>query len=334
VVTAWSALTAATGMVHTYLVMLVTRFTFGMAEAGAFPGATRAIVNWLEPGKRGLANGVMFSGSRIGGAFAFPVITWLIAATDWRRSFFILGTAGLAWAVAWIILFRDYPRDPKAADAGKPTAFAAAKVKFSWDVFRSWPLFLAMVQYFASNFTFYLCLTWMFVYLLETYHLSPEQASGYAAMPLLFGAASQWVTGWFVDSLSRSRFRGWSRRLPAIVGFALSGGGMLALAWADTANYAVACFTVATFGADMTISPSWSFCGDIGGTHAASVSASMNMIGNLGSFASAGIFPVLLALTGSGSAYFAVAAAMNFAAIGCWIGMRSLPPLPRIPAQV
>ncbi len=325
VVTAWSALTAVTGMVHSYVVMLATRFSFGMAEAGAFPGAARAIVNWLEPGKRGLANGILFSGSRIGAAFAFPAITWLIAATDWRRSFFILGAVGLIWATGWLILFRNYPKDSEAHDGGAARS-AAGRVKFSWAVFRSWPLFLAMMQYFFSNFTFYLCLTWMFVYLMETYRLTPEQASGYAALPLLFGAASQWVTGWFVDALYRSRWRHWSRRLPAMAGFGLSGGGMLALVWADSPGFAVVCFTIATFGADMTISPSWSFCGDIGGEHAASVSASMNMIGNLGSFASASIFPILLRLTGSGSAYFAVAAAMNFIAIACWVGMRSLPP--------
>lgn len=325
VVSAWSALTAFTGLVHGYVAMLATRFAFGMAEAGAFPGALRAIVNWLSPGQRGLANGILFSGSRIGAAFAFPAITWLIAATDWRRSFFILGAVGLLWAVGWMLLFRDRPADGPSSAGNQPSP-PPANVKFSWGVFRSWPLFLAMAQYFFSNFTFYLCLTWMFVYLLETYSLTPEQASAYAATPLLFGAASQWVTGWFVDVLYRSRWRAWSRRLPAMAGFLLSALGMLALVWADSPGFAVACFTIATFGADMTISPSWSFCGDIGGAHAASVAASMNMIGNLGSFASAGIFPVLLRLTGSGSAYFALAAAMNFIAIACWLGMRSLAP--------
>jgi MFS transporter, ACS family, glucarate transporter len=322
VVSLWSGFTALTGMVHGYLTLLTTRFVFGMSEAGAFPGATRAIVNWLPPGKRGMANGILFSGSRIGAAFAFPAITWLIAVTDWRRSFLILGAIGLLWAIGWFIFFRDYPHDKSAARAPD-----TRPVKFSWTVFRSWPLFLATVQYFASNFTFYLCLTWMFVYLLETYQLSAQQASAYAATPLLFGAASQWVTGWLVDALYRSRWRAWSRRLPAAAGFALSAAGMAALVWAETPTFAVLCFTVATFGADMTISPSWSFCADIGGKHAASVAASMNMIGNFGSFVSAGLFPVLLRVTGSAGAYFAVAAALNLVGIACWIGMRSLAPL-------
>lgn len=324
VVSLWSALTGLTGLIHGYMAMLATRFSFGMSEAGAFPGAARAIYNWLPASARGIANGILFSGSRIGAAFAFPLITWMIAATNWRISFFILAASGLVWAGLWYAFFRDHPSDQDRAPDGPAAGQAhAAKVRFSWQVFRSWRLVLAMAQYFASNFTFFLCLSWMYVYLAQTYSLTPAEASGYAAIPLLFGAACQWITGWMVDALYQSRYRSWSRRLPAMIGFLMSALGMLLLVWADTPFYATACFTLATFGADMTVSPSWSFCADIGGPHAGSVSASMNMIGNLGSFVSASIFPVLLRVTGSGAAYFLVAAALNALAIACWYGMRS-----------
>jgi ACS family glucarate transporter-like MFS transporter len=317
-VSLWSALTGVTGLIHGYFAMLATRFSFGMAEAGAFPGAARAIYNWLPASSRGIANGILFSGSRIGAAFAFPLITWMIAATNWRISFFILAASGLVWAVLWLAFFRDHPAGVSPQEEAR-----SAPAKFSWAVFRSGRLALAMIQYFASNFTFFLCLSWMYVYLAQTYKLSPAEASRYAAAPLLFGAACQWITGWMVDALYKSRFRPWSRRLPALLGFAMSAAGMLLLVWADSPLYATACFTLATFGADMTVSPSWSFCADIGGIHAGSVSASMNMIGNFGSFVSASIFPVLLRLTGSGSAYFLVAAALNAVAIACWWFMHS-----------
>ena len=318
VVSIWSALTGVTGLIHGYVAMIATRFSFGMSEAGAFPGAARAIYNWLPVSARGMANGILFSGSRIGAAFAFPLITWMIAATNWRISFFILAASGVVWAVLWFAFFRDHPKGKDGEAVPR-----AAAAKFSWKVFRSGRLVLAMLQYFASNFTFFLCLSWMYVYLAQAYSLSPAEASGYAAVPLLFGAASQWVTGWMVDALYKSRWRTWSRRLPALIGFVMSALGMLLLVWAETPLAATVCFTLATFGADMTVSPSWSFCADIGGVHAGSVSASMNMIGNLGSFVSASIFPVLLRLTGSGSAYFLVAAALNGLAVLCWIWMRS-----------
>ena len=68
VTTVWSFFTALTGAVQSLGALLLVRFLFGVTEAGAFPGAARAIYNWLPVGERGRANGVLMSGSRIGGA--------------------------------------------------------------------------------------------------------------------------------------------------------------------------------------------------------------------------------------------------------------------------
>ncbi len=142
--------------------------------------------------------------------------------------------------------------------------------------------------------------------------------------PLLAGTLSQWMAGWLVDALYRSPYRAWSRRIPAIFGFSISTAGLLALTQAGTPMAAAVCFTLAVFGSDMTVSPSWVFCADIAGSNAGSVSGAMNMVGNLGSFVSANAFPVLAAATGSAGAYFFCAAAFNVLGILCWFMMRSL----------
>jgi ACS family glucarate transporter-like MFS transporter len=108
-----------------------------------------------------------------------------------------------------------------------------------------------------------------------------------------------------------------------MAGFALAAAGVFGVTLADNPAAAVACFTVATFGADVTISPSWAYCMDIGGKNSGAVSGSMNMVGNLGSFVSANAFPFLYSLTGSANAYFRVAALLNVGSILCWIWMRS-----------
>src|ERR1019366_568510 len=186
-------------------------------EAGAFPGSARAISNWLPPGERGRANGVFFSGSRLGAAVAFPLLTWILARWQWRTAFLIMGLLGVAWAAGWLLCFRDHPKKPVAVSAPSGTQGASLR-----DVFRSRAMALAMVQYFASNFTFFISLTWMLPYLKRQYHLGGGEAAGYAMAPLLLGATSQWITGWIVDRLYRSRWRAWSRRIPGITGFALA----------------------------------------------------------------------------------------------------------------
>jgi len=69
-----------------------------------------------------------------------------------------------------------------------------------------------------------------------------------------------------------------------MLGLGLAAAGLLAVL-AEAPDAAVLCFTLAVFGADMTISPSWVFCADVAGQGRGSVSGAMNMLGNIGSSA-------------------------------------------------
>ena len=316
VVTLWSLFTALTGAASGLASLIAVRFIFGLGEAGAFPGAARAFFSWLRTEERGLANGLMFSGTRLGGALAFPLLPWMLARWGWRTSFVLLGAVGVAWAALWLVWFRDTPAATSAAPA-PPEGGPGYR-----EILRSRGMRLAMAQYFASNFTFFICLSWMLPYLQQRFRLTAADAAGYAMVPLLVAAASQWAAGVLVDRLYRSRLRSWSRRLPAAAGFGIAAVGVASVTAAETPAGVVACFTLAVFGADMTISPSWAYCVDVGGRGAGTVSGAMNMVGNVGSFASAATFPVLLRATGSASAYFWLAAVLDAAALVCWLGMK------------
>lgn len=318
VVGAWSLMTALTGAVHSLAALVMVRFVFGVAEAGAFPSAARVFYNWMPPEQHGRANGITFSGSRLGAAFAFPLLAWLTSDFGWRLSFSFLCIPGVLWAAVWFAWFRD-----RAPDYVPPKPPAGSSDVPLHRVFASPPMLLAMAQYFASNFTFFLCLTWMNPYLVEHYRLTRETAAWYSSLVFLFGATAHWVAGFLTDTLHRSRLRRHSRRLPAIAGFLIAAASVGALPSAGHAATAVFLFTAATFGAELTISPSWAFCIDLGGRKSGAVSGAMNMAGNFGSFASANVFPWLYHATGSASAYFAAACALNLLAVLIWTRMRS-----------
>jgi ACS family glucarate transporter-like MFS transporter len=186
------------------------------------------------------------------------------------------------------------------------------------------PMAFAIVQYFAINFTFFICISWMLPYLRSQYHLSASRAAAYAMVPLLSCVPAQWFAGWAVDRIYRSSLRSWSRRLPGMLGLALAATGVLAMTRVDTPGAAMACFTMAAFGVDMTISPSFVFCADIAGKNVGSVSAAMNMFGNFGSFLSANAFPYLYGVTGSASAFFLAAGLLNLVGVFCWFKMPSV----------
>jgi ACS family glucarate transporter-like MFS transporter len=130
--------------------------------------------------------------------------------------------------------------------------------------------------------------------------------------------------GIFVYLLYRSRFRPWSRRVPAAAGFVLAASGVSAVTFLDSPGLAISAFAIATFGVEMTISPSWAYCIDIAGRNSGSASAAMNMAGSVGAFASANAFPLLYRVTGNSDAYFWIAAALNALAAVCWLSMDSM----------
>lgn len=336
IVAAWSLFTALTGLAWSYRSLLVFRFLFGAGEAGAYPACARTFYSWLPVGERGFAQGVNFSGSRLGAAFALPLVAALVATLGWRPAFMALGAIGFVWATAWFAWFRDTPEEhPRVSVAERQLIAAGRKGRGSaaegplraGDLARSANMWLAMGQYFASNFTFFFCLTWLFPHLQQTYRLEPFQTGLLAAVPLLGGALGNWVGGWLVDRLYRAGTWRRSRQTPAILGFLLAGIGLLGTLAFDHVGLTVAFLTIAIFGADMTLPPSWAFCIDIGGSNAGVVSGTMNMAGNLGSFVTSLAFPYLLVLTGSTVPFFAIGATMNLAAAVMWIRARPEQPI-------
>jgi ACS family glucarate transporter-like MFS transporter len=85
--------------------------------------------------------------------------------------------------------------------------------------------------------------------------------------------------------------------------------------------------SVAVFGADMTLAPSWAFCTDIGRQHSGAVSGTMNMAGNLGSFVTTLAFPYLLDWTGTHVTFFYIAAVLNVLAAFLWLAVKPEQPL-------
>ena len=332
VVSLWSAFTALTGLARGYAALLGYRFLFGAGEAGAYPTCARAFYNWLPVDERGLAQGINFSGARIGAAFALPAIAWVVTAVGWRVTFYLLGGVGLVYAAAWWWWFRDLPEDHPSVSAEEralivkgrgavSTAASPPRLGVS-AIARSGNVWIAMTQYFASNFTFFFCLTWLFPYLQRTYDLQATQAGLLSSAPLSGGAIGNWVGGSAVDALYRRGRWTISRRVPAVIGFVLAAAGLVGSLFADDMYAKVLLLSVAVFGADMTLPPSWAFCIDIGRSNAGVVSGTMNMAGNLGSFVTSLAFPYLLIWTGSPSPFFIVGATLNAGAAILWLRAR------------
>ena len=332
IVSIWSFFTALTGMVWNYISLLTFRFLFGAGEAGAFPSMSRAVFSWIPLSERGIVLGLNFSGSRLGAAFALPMVAWLITSYGWRNAFYILGLIGVVWAILWWFAFRDQPEDHALISDAEKTEIRVGrqqlndgdsdKIPFG-HLLKSRNMRIAIVQYFCSNFTFFFALTWLFPYLKKTYNLNTMEAGWYSIAPFIAGAIGNWIAGYMIDKIYKNGQWNRSRSIPAMIGFSLAALGLIASVFMDTPLSAVLMLSIAILGADMTLSPSWALCVDIGKKSAGTASGTMNMAGNIGSFLTALAFPYLTAWTGSTNVFFFIAAALNIIAILLWSRSRA-----------
>lgn len=326
----WSCLTTLTGFMKNFASMLFVRFFFGAGEAGTFPALSKVVFNWFPVKERGIVQGINFSGGRLGAALALPFVAFLIGHIGWRYSFVFFGVTGIIFAIIWYMVFRDKPDDYKYIGEdereyiikNRQVPSINRKPLHFFTILGSKNLWLAMGQYVCSNFTFYFTLSWMYPYLKDTFELGGIEAGFYSSVPLIAGALGNWVSGFLVDYLYRTTNLTISRRLPAIIGFVLAAFGMTALLFADTPSGSVLFLSIAIFGADMTLSPSWSFCIDIAKENAGAVSGTMNMAGNLGAFVTIIAFPYLLAWTNSHQVFFYICSALSLLAILMWVYMK------------
>jgi MFS transporter, ACS family, glucarate transporter len=252
----------------------------------------------------------------------------LISEIGWRLSFIILGLLGIFLAVLWYRLFRDNPEDHKGLSPEERAYILENRQKSDNSgqrsklsgrrMFSSANMWLAMLQYISSNFIFFFCLSWMFIYLQERFELSSVKTGLFASLPLFAGALGNWVSGIFVDKIYSSGNWPLSRRIPAMIGFLLSAAGIIAIIFANDIYTAVLFLSLAVFGADMTLSPSWSFCIDIGKHHSGAISGTMNMAGNFGALATTIAFPYLRSWTGSDQPFFIISAALCLIAVFAW----------------
>jgi len=107
-----------------------------------------------------------------------------------------------------------------------------------------------------------------------------------------------------------------------MIGFALAAIGLVGSIGRETPLGAIAWLSLAIFGADMTLPPSWAFCVDIGRRNSGAVSGTMNMAGNVGSFLTGLAFPYLLVWTRGPRTFFLAGAALNLIAIVLWLFAR------------
>src|SRR5262245_30931150 len=99
----WSLLTGCVALVSDAAGLLAVWSVMGMAQAGVFPCATKAIGAWFPTTGRAFASGVLVSCQALGIALAPLVTAMLLDHLSWRQTFAVYVVPGLVWAIVYAL---------------------------------------------------------------------------------------------------------------------------------------------------------------------------------------------------------------------------------------
>jgi sugar phosphate permease len=303
-VAVWSVLTVITGLGASYMAFVTTRFLTGLAEAGAFPAATRAMQSWFTRAERGFAQGVTHSFTRLGSAIVPPLGVSLTLAFGWRAVFYFCGTIGICWAVAFYALYRNRPEEhPWVSQAelahllrADPGRAKRAKSKIAWRRLLSSPnMWFMMAAYGCYNYGIYFFTAWLPTYLVTYRRFSLAAMGLVAALPLLAGMVGDTVGGVITDRiLVRTNNLTLARKVVAVPALSLAAVFLIPAALTHSPQTAVCLLAASLFCMECFIGPAWALPMDVGGEHSGTVAGLMNTAGNLGGALSPIVFGALV----------------------------------------
>jgi ACS family glucarate transporter-like MFS transporter len=314
----WSLFTGLTGAAWSMTSLWIARFVFGAGEAGCFPNLTRMLSAWLPLGERVKAQAVMWAFGRWGGALAPPVAVFVIYHLGWRLGFVALAMLGVAWVVFFFPWFRNDPAEHKSVNAAELALLEGSRKLVLHDHGMPWYRLLLQrdigflgLQYFGFSYTWYFYVTWLPTWLQQARGLSPLEAAGYATLPLAAGGVGSIVSGFLPLSIPRKQV--------AIGGFFTTAILICIIPSVSNVTVAMLLMALASFSSDLTMPISWNTCVEIGKQYTATVSSTMNMLGNFAGFVAPMVFGFILQATNSN--YSMVMYTMAAAAVVsglCW----------------
>lgn len=170
----WSLAEAATAFATSALHLGIARFCLGLGEPGLWVAAPKAVGEYFEKEKRGLAIGIYTMGATAGAVIAIPAIALITTHLPWRSIFLIDGAAGLLWLPFW---FWCYRRDSDSAPAAltsdgisKIANESSLRVVLSQS--STWKLMIARG---ITDPVWYFYLFWFPKYLMTARHLTLPQ---------------------------------------------------------------------------------------------------------------------------------------------------------------
>jgi sugar phosphate permease len=304
IMTLWSATAVMTGAAFGFSSLFGARFLLGLSESGAFPVASRGMQLWFPRVERGRIQGTTHFFSRFAVAVTPFIAGSILLAFGWRAIFYIFGSLGVVWAIAFSFFYRDLPENHKGVNQmelalirgvnadGTLKPPAISQLATPWkQILLSPNMWFISLGYFCFFFGTNFYLTWYPTYLREHLHMSIRSLGIWGSVPLLAGMAGDITGGTLSDLILKATGKAkLARRVVAAPGFLLASAFVIPAALTANKFTSIACLAASFFFLEWVIGPAWAVPMDVGGQFSGTVTGVMNMVGALGGASTAVVY--------------------------------------------
>ena len=276
----WAGATVLTGLSTGFLSLVMWRVLMGFGVGATLPTATRAMQYWVEPRKRGFAQGITHALSRLGNALTPVMTVALMAAFTWRGAFVVTGIVGFVWALVWWWYFRDDPKEHPSCTqeelAPLPRAPKGPRPKVPWGplIARMWPVTLT---YFCYGWCLWLYLSYLPSFFKDTFSLSNSDAALFSTFVYFIGAIGNTAGGIVSDRLlHRTGNVRFARICVTVIGFTAALLWLIPVIYVRDITVVAICLAGGFFFAESVIGPMWAIPMDIAPKYSGTASGLMN----------------------------------------------------------
>lgn len=187
----WSVATALTGVAKGFVALFLLRLLLGVSESVAYPSYSKIIAAGFPERQRGMANGLIDVGCKLGPAAGMIVGGLILYRFGWRMVFLSIGLASLLWLIPWFLA------------APKIGSISTMRARYQGpglvDILKKREAWGTLLGLFGSNYAWYFMLTWLPQYLLMERHYSTRMMALTGWLPFCATAAGAILGGWLSD---------------------------------------------------------------------------------------------------------------------------------------
>lgn len=184
-----------------YGMLVAARFGLGAAEGLYIPACAALIASWFASYERGTMMALQHAGQCLGAVVAMSCAP--VAATNWRLLFHSLGAIGLLWCVLFHVLgsggpLRSHSSSPIYMPDAEVTSYGSTGTDNAHTQEQEEADYISIITnsafwaiaaaHFAYNWSWYLILSWLPEYLVDSYPISTEDVGRYAMWPYMAAA--------------------------------------------------------------------------------------------------------------------------------------------------